>query len=508
MLRKYPIGIQSFRKIRQGGYVYIDKTKIIHQLVETGQYYFLSRPRRFGKSLLVDTIEELFTGSKELFEGLWIHDKWDWTQTNPVIHFDFAKLPYKEVGLTEAINRAIAINATNLGIEVTGDNIKDCFRELIEKASAKGQVVILIDEYDKPIIDFLDEPEVVDIHRSILKSFYSILKPSDDYIRLLLITGVSQFSQVSIFSDLNNLNNITLNTHYGGIVGITQQELEDNFAPEIIELKKENPDILPQIKQWYNGYTWNMKTWVYNPFSVLNFMDDPIFDNYWYATGTPTFLFKLLKKSKLFDVDGMRIGRSDLATFDISNADPGPLLFQTGYLTIKKTSADRKVIELGYPNEEVKESFLNGLLSTYREIYPTGSMPVISDVKEALRNGDVPGLITQLNSLIATIPYDHWNAGTESIFNVIIYLTFKLTGVDVYTEVHSAKGRSDVLVKTERFIYALELKLDGTAEEALQQIKDKGYLQPYAADNRKKLAVGITFSSEKREVSTYMVEQC
>ncbi|SEA56744.1 PD-(D/E)XK nuclease superfamily protein, partial [Arachidicoccus rhizosphaerae] len=260
--------------------------------------------------------------------------------------------------------------------------------------------------------------------------------------------------------------------------------------------------------QWYNGYTWNMKTWVYNPFSVLNFMDDPIFDNYWYATGTPTFLFKLLKKSKLFDVDGMRIGRSDLATFDISNADPGPLLFQTGYLTIKKTSADRKVIELGYPNEEVKESFLNGLLSTYREIYPTGSMPVISNIKEALRNGDIGGLVNQLNSLVATIPYDHWNAGTESIFTVVTFLAFKLAGIDVHTEVHSAKGRCDVLAMTDRYIYVIELKLDGTAEEALQQIKDKGYLQPYAADARKKLAVGITFSSEKREVSQYQVVEC
>src|SRR5690606_12527083 len=287
---------------------------------------------------------------------------------------------------------------------------------LIEKVSARGQVVILIDEYDKPIIDFLEDPETMEANRSIMKNFYSILKDSDKYIRLLLITGVSQFSQVSIFSDLNNLNNITLNTHYGGIVGITQQELEENFAPEITELKKEHPDILPQIKDWYNGYIWNLKTLVYNPFSVLNFMDDPIFDNYWYATGTPTFLFKLLKKSKLFDVDGMQIGRLDLSTFDISNADPGPLLFQTGYLTIKKISADNKVIDLGYPNLEVKESFLSGLLSTYREIYPTGSMPVISNVKEALRNGDLPGLITQLNSLIATIAYDHWNAGTESIF--------------------------------------------------------------------------------------------
>ena len=398
MLRKYPIGIQSFREIRQGGYVYIDKTKIIHQLVETGKYYFLSRPRRFGKSLLVDTIEELFTGSKELFEGLWIHDNWDWTQTNPVIHFDFAQLPYKEVGLTEAINRAIAINATNLGIEVTGDNIKDCFRELIEKASVKGQVIILIDEYDKPIIDFLEEPEEVDANRSVMKSFYSILKGSDKHIRLLLITGVSQFSQVSIFSDLNNLDNITLTTHYGGLVGITQSELETDFAPEITELSKTNPDILAQIKDWYNGYTWNLKTWVYNPFSLLKFMKDPVFRNYWFSTGTPTFLFKLLKKMALYDIESIEIGSLELSDFNVEKPSPGALLFQTGYLTLKSISPDGDVFELGFPNREVKASLLDGLLSTYRETYPVGSIANVAKIKTALRNGDVAGMVSQINS--------------------------------------------------------------------------------------------------------------
>ena len=507
MIRKYPIGLQSFLKIRKGGYIYIDKTEIIHQLVETGQYYFLSRPRRFGKSLLVDTIEQLFSGKKELFEGLWIHDRWDWTKTNPVIHISFASLPYKEVGLSEAIDRGLKRNADLFGIEIYGDNIKDRFRELIEKAAQKGNVVILIDEYDKPIIDFLEEPAQMEANRQVMKSFYSILKDSDKYIRLLLITGVSQFSQVSIFSDLNNLRNITLSTQYGAIAGITQEELEESFAPEITELQKDRPDILPQIKDWYNGYTWNMKTWVYNPFSLLNFMADPIFRSYWFATGTPTFLLKQLKKRSLYDVESFRLGSLALSTLNVENPNPGSLLFQTGYLTIKSIAPDGDVYELSYPNREVKASLLDGLLSTYREIPSEDSAALVTDIKTALNSGDIKGLTVQLNTLIASIPYDHWNAKTESIFTVLTVLTFKLVGIYVYTEVHSSRGRCDVLVKTDKYIYVMELKLDGTAGEALAQIKSKGYLQPHAADPRSKLAVGISFSSKTREVAEYLVEE-
>ena len=507
MLRKYPIGLQSFREIRGGGYVYIDKTEIIHQLVENGQYYFLSRPRRFGKSLLVDTIEELFSGSRELFENLWVHDRWDWTKINPVIHFDFAELPYKEVGLSEAINRGIARNAEKLGIEISGDNIKDCFRELIEKASVKGQVVILIDEYDKPIIDFLDEPELLDANRAIMKNFYSVLKDSDKHIRLLLITGVSQFSRVSVFSDLNNLRNITLVPQYGGLVGITQQELEENFSQEITEMQKSRPDILARIKDWYNGYTWDMQTWVYNPFSLLNFMAGPVFQNYWFETGTPTFLLSQLKRRAVYDVESLEMGSLALSTFNTENPNPGSLLFQTGYLTIKNISSDGQLYELGYPNREVKASLLDGLLSIYREASWEDSLGLVAKIKKALNTCDIEGLVHQLNALISTIAYDHWKADTESIFNIITFLTFRLAGVDVYTEVHSARGRSDVLVKTDLYIYVIELKLDGTAAEALAQIKEKGYLQPYAADPRKKIAVGISFSSEKREAEEFLVAE-
>ncbi|WP_460432037.1 ATP-binding protein, partial [Arachidicoccus ginsenosidivorans] len=247
MLQQYPIGLQSFQEIREGGYVYVDKTQAIYQLVKTGKYYFLSRPRRFGKSLLVDTIDKLFSGNKELFEGLWIYDKWDWTQTHPVIRISFSNIGVRTEGLEVAIYRSLETNARRLGLTLNESSYDQKFKELIEKASVNGRVVILIDEYDKPIIDFLEEPELAEANRAIMKNFYSIIKDSDEYIRFLFITGVSQFSQVSVFSDLNNLRNITLTSEFSSLVGITQEELEANFSEEIAALQKDRPDILTQI---------------------------------------------------------------------------------------------------------------------------------------------------------------------------------------------------------------------------------------------------------------------
>ena len=502
MMRKYPIGIQSFRKIREGGYLYVDKTEIIHRLVTTGHYYFLSRPRRFGKSLLVDTLEELFKGSQALFEGLWIHDHWDWTRASPVIHLRISQIPYQKLGLYDALFKELDAIAGTLGIKLAETDLKSKFRELIRKAAAETRVVILVDEYDKPIIDYLDNPAILNENRSVFKQFYSVLKDADEYIRLLFLTGVSRFSRVSIFSDLNNLRDITISNPFGTIAGITQEELERDFAPEIAALQEETPVILDRIREWYNGYTWDGKTRVYNPFSLLNYMADPVFRNYWYATGTPTFLLQALRKRQAYNVERLRLGELALAVFEPDNPNPGALLFQTGYLTIKTISPDN-VYELDYPNREVKTSLLDGLLSTYREVYPADSAALVSDLRSALREGDVPGMVDQLNALIATIPYDHWRADTESIFTIITFLTFKLVGVGVHSEVHSAKGRCDVLVMTDSLIYVVELKLDGTAQEAVEQVLDRHYLQPYAVDPRKKLAVGISFSSTDRCVTDY-----
>lgn len=501
--RKYPIGLQSFREIQEGEYLYIDKTEVVYQLVETGKYYFLSRPRRFGKSLLLDTIEELFTGSHELFERLWIHGQWNWERTNPVIHFNFAGMGVTELGLRPAIFKALHENAQRLGVTLTDTSIDQQFKELIIKASAKGNVVILIDEYDKPLIDYLDNPAKLDEHRGIMKSFYSILKGSDGQIRLLFITGVSRFGRVSIFSDLNNLRDITLNAQFSTLTGITQAELERDFAGEIEEMEKESPDILHQIKEWYNGYSWRGKHRLYNPFSLLNFMADRVFDNYWYTTGTPTFLFEQLKKRKLGDMDGVEVTANTLADFNTDNLDAASLLFQTGYLTIKNISG--QIYELGYPNREVKESLLDGLLNAYREPVVANSLVLVTILRKALATGDVEKVIDLLDSLLGQIPYEHWRADTESIFTVVAVLTFKLAGVEIHTEVHSNKGRCDVLVATQDYIYVMELKLDRPAKEALEQILAKNYLQPYQADPRKKIALGIGFSSAERKVAEFEI---
>jgi len=476
-------------------------------MVDYGKYYFLSRPRRFGKSLLLDTISELFNGSEVLFKGLWIHDRWDWKTKNPVIRISFSNIGIDTIGLEAALEGALQENAQRLQVNLTSTSYDQRFKELIAKASNQNKVAILIDEYDKPIIDYLDDIPRAEENRKILKSCYSILKDADKHIRLLVLTGVSRFSKVSIFSDLNNLEDITLSKHFNNIAGITQQELEKNFVEELDTLPNtlgmEKVELLENIKDWYNGYSWDGKETVYNPFSLLSFMKEGDFRNFWFSTGSPSFLVKLLKKKREYDFENIRESDISLGSFQIENPVSGPLLFQTGYLTIKSYNSDTQLYTLDYPNREVKVSLLDNLLSAYREVFPGTSMSVTADLRAALENGDVPRIINELNAVITSLPYEHWRADTESIFHTIIHLTLKIIGVDIFSEVHNSKGRADVIVKTKEFIYAIELKLDISASEALSQIFEKGYLQPYMNDSRKKLAIGIEFSSDGRNIADY-----
>lgn len=508
-MRKYPIGIQDFSEIQNGGYLYIDKTQIIYNLIESGKYYFLSRPRRFGKSLLLSTIKEIFSGNRELFKDLWIYDKWNWEQKHPVIHLRLSKIDYQKLGLYEALSIEIGVLAKEQGVELESKHLKGRFEELIRKASANGQVVILIDEYDKPITDYMEDLEKVEENRSIFKSFYSVLKDSDPYIRLLLLTGVSRFPKVSVFSDLNNLNDITIHRKYATIAGITQQELERDFADEIEEIQQHQPDFLGKLKSWYNGYTWHEEAErVYNPFSLLKYMDGRDFRNYWFHTGTPTWLVNLMKKNREYDLEIVHIGENALSSFNVEHIAVIPVLFQTGYLTIKGYNSNNRLYELGYPNTEVKESLTDALLSAYRNVFPgNDSMSVTDDLSESLKRNDISQMIKALDVLLSTIPYDHWKAESESIFHIIVHLSFKRLGFDVRSEVHSATGRCDVLVFTDQFIFALELKLNSSANLALDQIFQKGYLRPYQMDARRKFAIGINFSSEKRAVQDFLVKE-
>ncbi len=510
-MRKYPIGIQTFSEVINEGFLYIDKTKLIHQLITSGKYYFLSRPRRFGKSLLLSTVEEIFNGSRELFKGLWIENNWNWEQKHPVIRISFSDIGVASMGMTNAIFNALNQNAVRLGVKLEQSTVDQQFAELIRKASEKGKVVILIDEYDKPVIDYLDNIPLAEANRSVMKTFYSVIKGSDAYIRLLLITGVSRFTKVSIFSDLNNLEDISITETMNDLTGITQAELESNFKEELVVLsKKENisPEALKEkVKQWYNGYSWGGENTLYNPFSILSLMKQKRFDNFWFQTGTPTFLVKLIKEQGEYNFENRDAGSNVLSNFNIADPLPVPLLFQTGYLTIRAYDAATRTYRLDYPNLEVKDSLLDNLLSAYRYVFPDDSYAVTGNLLKALRTNNLDEMVTELNSVISSIPYEHWKANHESVFHIIMHLTFKKIGIDVESEVHSSKGRCDVVVKTATHIYAIELKLDKSAREALDQIFEKEYLHPYQSDPRRKIAVGINFSTEKRKIEEYLVQE-
>ena len=509
-MRKYPIGIQNFRKIQEEDYLYVDKTEIVYQLLTEGVYYFLSRPRRFGKSLLLSTIKEIFLGSQELFKGLWIEKKWDWTKKNPVIHLSFNNIGARHLGLRDAISLLLKENAALLGIHLTAPSIDLQFKELIIKASEQGKVVLLIDEYDKPIIDYLNDTPKAQENRETLKEFYSIIKDADPYIRFLMITGVSKFSKVSIFSDLNNLEDITISEAMNDLVGITQQEVEGSFQEIIkiisVKFKISEIELLQKIRDWYNGYNWGGIHTLYNPFSILSFFKQQQFSNFWFETGTPTFLIEQIKRRNDFNFETLKTSQAGLSDFNIENINPTTLLFQTGYLTIKEYDDKRLLYTLSYPNNEVKHSLLQYLMGAYRYDYADKSMPLAAILCEAFEHNNIPEALSVINTVFSTIPSHLWQGATELHYHALVHLTFSLLGTYIQSEVNMAKGRCDALVKTTTHIYVLEFKLDKTPKEALNQIFDKGYLEPYKYDVQQKVAIGINFSSEHKKVESYLVK--
>jgi hypothetical protein len=499
---RYPIGIQDFSEVRTGNYLYVDKTPFIEKLFFHGKYYFLSRPRRFGKSLFVSTLEYLFQAKKELFEGLYLHDKWDWTKTNPVIKISFSNIGHKEKGLSRAIDEQLDKIAESYGVTFRENVISGKFRELIEKLSENhGKVVVLIDEYDKPIIDYLGtNTEKAIENREILKAFYSILKDADPFLKLVFITGVSKFSRVSIFSDLNNLIDITTDSDFSAICGISQEELETNFTEE---LQKFDPE---QIKKWYNGYSWDEGISVYNPFSLLNFFMKGKFKNYWFETGTPTFLINLSKKQHLYDFENIKVEAMGLDAYDIENLRLIPLMFQTGYLTIKEPE-DMGIYTLSYPNEEVRQSYLNMLANNYIQDPILSGRVWASNLFKALEMGEIDKLQSLFNTVFKSIPYEIWQKENEHFYHAIIHLTFRLLGIYLESQVQTSDGRMDALVQTNKYIYAFEFKLDGSATEALQQIKDKGYLQPYQNQHKECIGIGLNFSTATKQVQELLWEK-
>lgn len=507
-LPNLPIGQQYLKSIINGKSIYVDKTECIYELCEPlDRAYFLSRPRRFGKSLTVDTIHELFSGNKTLFKGLWIEDKWDWSQTYPVIRFSLDKIGYED-GLRDALIIAINKNARRLGVSIKSKNPGQAFEELIENVVEKTgkQVVILIDEYDRPIVDYIDPNDLskANEQRNILKYFFGILKGASNHIRFLFITGVSKFAKVSIFSDLNHLYDLTLDARYAALCGYTQAELTHYFQPFF---KQMPPDTLEKMKKWYNGYSWDAKTAVYNPFSVLCFFKNKSYHEFWFETGTPTFLVRILRARFDYKLEEVEVNNRILDSFTLENLhdlDITSLLLQTGYLTIKEITPYNNFI-LNYPNEEVKNAFAQLLLGSYVQKPP--SMPHIGHIAEAFDKNHVARVIHVINDLVQSIPDQNYVKDEEKFFHAIIHLIFTIVGTDVRSEVHTPIGRMDTIVVTKNRIFLFEFKLNEPADAAIQCVKDRHYAEHLRHRNIPITAIGVSFSTKTKGVAEWKTEE-
>ena len=516
----YPIGIQTFEKIRKGGFLYVDKTKYVYDACHPGQFVFLSRPRRFGKSLLTSTFDAYFSGRKELFKGLAIEKLETEWRHYPVLHFDLSDI---KKGTTEEcelnLHSQLEDFEKTYGCEKASDDLTIRFRELVKNISRKteSQVVVLIDEYDAPLLTVVHDSERLEPMRTLLQSFYSPLKKLDQYLRFVFITGISKFSQLSIFSQLNNLNNISMLPQYAGICGITEREQKDNFQEGVAELGKANnmttDEVLAKLKLKYDGYCFAEESeGVYNPFSLLSAMQNKKLGNYWFSTGTPTFLVKMMKKfhADLTKLDGSEAGADDFDAPTENMHSVLPLFYQSGYLTIKAYDPILSNYTLGYPNEEVKVGLMHALLPFYVVKDPVEARAAAGKMYLALRKDDIDEALEAARAFFAGIPYQEGTLQdaptSEGHFTAMLYVMFSFLNVYVYTQVRTAKGRMDILMKTDTTIYVMELKLDGTVEEALKQIDDKGYAIPYEADGRRIVKVGIRFSSEERTITEWRIE--
>ncbi|MGB0525911.1 MAG: AAA family ATPase [Flammeovirgaceae bacterium] len=509
-MQKLPVGIQDFRSLREDNFLYIDKTKYLYELITKGKYYFLSRPRRFGKSLTVNTLAEVFKGSKDLFAGLWIEDQWDWNQKNPIIQIGFSSMGYKTLGLEKAIYARLSQEAQTHDIELKSKGYDNQFRELIHKLAEKeGKVVILIDEYDKPIIDYLENPDKAKAQRDILKTFYSVLKDADAHLQLVFITGVSKFSKTSIFSELNNLYDLTMSKVYNALCGYTQEELEHAFTDEIHQLAAEHQQdeswALNEVKKWYNGYTWgNRKQRIYNPFSILQVFSEFQFRNFWFESGTPTFLIKLLGEKGMYDMENIQATGVSFGSYELDNISPITLLFQTGYITIKE-ELGMNLFVLGYPNQEVRESMLQYLITDYTQASQGLAAAPALQMAHAILKGETAQLQHYINALLGSIPYD-LHQQNEAYYHTVMYLAFSLIGVHIQSEIHVAKGRLDSVIQTPKAVYIFEFKVDSSAEEAIHQIQEKNYAQPFLDEHKPVYAIGVNFNTNLREVDGLLIE--
>ena len=514
-IRKIPVGIQDYTKLREEGFVYVDKTALVYQMATAGNPIFLSRPRRFGKSLLLSTLEAYFLGRKDLFEGLAIEQlEKDW-KVYPVLHLSLNAQFYEDKRSLEQVFDVHFIEwekqygKTDEKVGYAG-RFMQIIRQACEKTGEK--VVVLIDEYDKPLLRSLFNDKLYEMYHEMLTGFYTVLKDADRYLRFVFITGVTKFSQLGIFSNLNQLMDISMAPDYATVCGLTQAEIERDFQPELAALAAMNKltyeQTVDEMTKRYDGYHFSEfhTEGIYNPFSVLNALVQKRFSSYWFSTGTPTMLVDMLKKTDydLRQLDGIEVPAIALTDYRMDFQNPVPVIYQSGYLTIKGYDQEFNFYRLGFPNAEVEYGWLNFITPYYTPMSETNAPFYIGKFSQELRAGDVDTFMERLRAFFADIPYE-LNDKTERHYQVIFYIVFKLLGQYVEAEVRSARGRADAVVKTTDYIYVFEFKLNGTVDEALAQIDNKGYLIPYTKDGRQLVKVGASFDKAERNIGEWKV---
>jgi hypothetical protein len=513
-MTKYPIGLQDFQGLIEDGYAYVDKTAHIYNLVTSGKYYFLSRPRRFGKSLLVSTLEAYFLGKKELFKGLAMEKlEKDW-KVYPVFHIDLNTGLYTNIeGLVTIFSNYFNSFEQDLGINTDVSSLSERFKAIIKCAyEQSGQkVVILVDEYDKPLLEAIDDPSLQNEYRKILKSIYGVAKTMDSYIHLAFFTGVTKFSKVSIFSDLNNLTDLTLDERFAEICGITEKEIRENFDEEVAQMAEANhltkDECYAKLKENYDGYHFcEESVGMYNPFSLINALSAQRFKDYWFETGTPTFLVETLKRTD-YDLESMtreEVTADLLGSLDSIDQNPLPLLYQSGYLTIKDYDPDFGTYTLDFPNGEVERGFTRFLFRYYAPIRIDQTDSFVKYFTIEVRNGQPEKFMPRLETMFAGQNYQVIG-DTEIYFHNVTGLVFKLLGFYTDVERHTTDGRMDMLVQTKDYIYIFEFKIDKSADEALRQIEEKQYAKPFEQDSRKLYKIGVNFSSATKRIESWKV---
>lgn len=510
----YPIGIQNFEKLRSNGYVYVDKTELIYRMVKTGNYYFLSRPRRFGKSLLVSTLEAYFQGKKELFRGLAMEQlEKEWIE-HPILHIDLNSEKYDTPeSLETKLNTSLSEWEKLYGAESYEVTLSTRFEGIIKRACEQtGQrVVILIDEYDKPMLQAIGNDFLQNAYRNTLKAFYGALKSRDGYIKFALLTGVTKFGKVSVFSDLNNLIDISMDEPFVPLCGMTEKEIHENFEEDLCELAEAQQmtyeKVCKELKECYDGYHFvENSEGIYNPFSLLNTFYKMKFGSYWFETGTPTYLVDLLKRSH-YDLEQMAHEETNAEILNSIYADdsPIPVIYQSGYLTIKSYDARFGIYKLGFPNKEVEEGFMQFLIPFYTPVNKIQAPFEIQRFVREIETGQTDAFFRRLQSFFADTPYE-LVSDLERHYQNVLFIVFKLVGFYTQAEYHTSEGRVDLVVKTDRYIYVMEFKLEGSAEEALKQIEDKHYARPFESDSRQLFKIGVNFSSQTRNIEKWVVK--